>query len=261
MSNSSSNFVGLVSFVGAGPGDPELLTIKAARIIGEADLVIYAGSLVSPLVLNYAKPDAVLRDSATLSLDQIHSLIREFAFRGAAIARVHTGDPSLYGALAEQIALLDADAIPWRIVPGVTAATAAAAAAGISFTLPETAQSLIITRIGGRTPMPYHEELASLASHQTSMAIYLAGHESSKVQAQLLRTLPPQTPVICVSRASWPDEIIAHTTLDQLVACVQSNNMGRQTIFLVLPHSELKANSRLYDQAFTHSFRKGHDHG
>ncbi|MBO4301719.1 MAG: cobalt-precorrin-4/precorrin-4 C(11)-methyltransferase, partial [Desulfovibrio sp.] len=197
---------GLVSFVGAGPGDPELLTIKGRKAIAEAALVLYTGSLVPAAVVACASPNAVIQDSAPLTLEQCHVLMREASLAGKLVARVHTGDPSLYGCLQEQTKLLDADGIPWRVIPGVTAACAAAAAAGLSFTIPEAAQSLIITRMKGETPVPDNEKLPALAAHKTSMAIYLSANRAEEVQKSLLRSLPAETPILCAHRVGWPDE-------------------------------------------------------
>ena len=162
---------GIVTFVGAGPGDPDLMTIKGRKAIEQAALVLYAGSLVPREVVACAAPNAMVVDSAPLNLEQCHALVRATALAGRSVARVHTGDPSLYGALREQAALLDADGIPWRVVPGVTAACAAAAAAGITFTVPEVTQSLIISRLEGRTPVPAREHLHLLAQHGASICL------------------------------------------------------------------------------------------
>lgn len=262
MRDQYSAMPGLVSFVGAGPGDPGLLTIRGRGAIEEADLVLYAGSLVPQAIIALAKPGADVHDSAYLTLEECHALVKRTALAGGKTARVHTGDPSIYGALAEQIALLDADGIPWRVIPGVTAAMAAAAAAGVSFSLPETAQSLIVTRIGGRTSMPPNEDLTDLAKHGSSMAIYLAGRESARLQEKLAAVLPGETPVICASRVGWPEEKIIRTRLENLAESVERHNMGRQTVFLVLPAlAQKQARSRLYDGKFGHSYRKGEEDG
>ena len=155
-----------VYFIGAGPGDPELITVKGSRLIGEADLVLYAGSLVPPAVVAHARPGARVIDSSPLNLAETHALIVETVRAGGMAARVHTGDPSLYGAMREQMRLLDAEGIGYEVVPGVTAAFAAAAAAGLSLTVPERSQTVILTRTPGRTPMPDTEQLRDLARHR-----------------------------------------------------------------------------------------------
>lgn len=249
---------GLVSFVGAGPGDPELLTIKGRKAIETAALVLYAGSLVPPEVVACAAPTATVVDSAPLALEQCHALVRAAALAGQDVARVHTGDPSLYGALREQAALLEADGIPWRVIPGVTAACAAAAAAGVSLTVPEVSQSLIISRMGGRTPVPEREALSRLAAHGASMAIYLSAHAAEALQEELSRSLPPETPIICAYRVGWPDERIIRTRLEHLSGSVRDAGLSRQTVFLVLPGEAVQgAPSRLYAADFSHGWRRG----
>lgn len=249
---------GLVSFVGAGPGDPELLTIKGRKAIEEAGLVLYTGSLVPPDVVGCAGPDALVADSAPLTLEQCHALVRDAALAGKNVARVHTGDPSLYGALREQAELLERDGIPWRVIPGVTAACAAAAAAGVAFTMPEVTQSLMISRMEGRTPVPERERLSALAAHKTSLAIYLSAHSASTLQDELARSLPPETPVLCAHRVGWPDQQLHWTRLGDLARRVEEHDITRQTVFLVLPGKlEEGAASRLYAADFNHGRRRG----
>lgn len=244
----------IVSFIGAGPGDPDLLTVKAKRIIESADLVVYAGSLVSPEIVALAPFHADVHDSAIMTLEQTHALVRAAALAGKKVARIHTGDPSIYGALAEQIQLLDADSIPWQIVPGVTAAMAAAAAAGISFSIPGLRQSLLITRLEGRTPMPANEALETFSGLGIAMAIYLAGHRCEEVALRLAAGLPPDTEVICCSRIGWPEEKIIRTTVGNLSKI--AGEIGRQTVLLVLPGAASRnERSCLYNPDFTHSFR------
>ena len=160
-----------VYFIGAGPGDPDLITVRGRDLVSQADLVLYAGSLVPAKVVGCAKPGAVVADSAGMSLDETHALMLETARKGGLVARVHTGDPSLFGSVREQTALLDRDGVTWAIIPGVTAAFAAAARGGVSFTVPEVTQSLIITRLHGRTPVPESERLSELARHGSSVAV------------------------------------------------------------------------------------------
>jgi len=166
-----------VAFIGAGPGDPDLLTIKAWKIIQQADLVLYAGSLVPRDVLTWARPEARVADSSSMNLDQTHELLRDTVRQGGLAARVHTGDPSLYGAVREQALRLERDGIDYQIVPGVTAAFAAAARARVSLTLPEKTQTLILTRMEGRTPVPERERIRELAAHRSSLAVYLSASQ------------------------------------------------------------------------------------
>lgn len=248
--------MGRVFFIGAGPGDPELLTLKGQRLISKADLVLYAGSLVPPEVVACAKKGARVEDSAPLCLEETHALMRDCALGGGMVARVHTGDPSLYGAVREQARLLDADGIPWEVVPGVSAAFAAAAAGKVSFTVPETTQTLIITRLEGRTPVPERERLRALAAHGSSLAIYLSASEPDRMQAELLAVLPPETPILCACRAGWPDQRMAWARADTLADVIREQGFTRQTVFLVLPgQPRADDRSRLYDAAFTHGWR------
>jgi precorrin-4/cobalt-precorrin-4 C11-methyltransferase len=246
---------GKVWFIGAGPGDPELLTIKGRRLIETADLVIYAGSLVPQSITALAKPEALVVDSAPLSLEETHALTLKTVLQGQQVARIHTGDPSLYGAVREQMALLRKEGVPCEVVPGVTAACAAAALAGVSFTVPGVVQSLIITRLAGRTPVPEAERLSALAAHGCSLAVYLSAQDARRLQAELA-VLPGDTPVLCAHRVGWPDEKTAWTTTAQLASTVEKLGFARQTVFLVLPGQDAEdARSRLYDPAFSHGGR------
>lgn len=245
---------GIVTFVGAGPGDPELLTIKGRKAIEEAQIVLYAGLHISPAIVALANAETY--DTVELDLDDAHTIVRSAAARGLKIVRIHSGDPSIYGALAEQIELLDRDHIPWRVIPGVTAAMAAAAATGVSFSIPEINQTLIITRLGGRTAMPPNEDLADLASRGTAMAIYMAGHKCAQLKHELERTLPVTTAIICASRLGWPNELIVYTTLGELAKCAIRYNFGRETLILVLPGDGIRGSrSRKYDPVMSQNFR------
>lgn len=265
VSQSTVSRIGTVSFIGAGPGDPELLTLKGARLIAEADLVLYAGSLVPPQVVAGARPSANVIDSSSLCLEETHALMRHTALSGGSVARVHTGDPGLYGAVQEQARLLDADNIPWEIVPGVTAAFAAAAAAKVSLTTPEVTQSVVITRLSGRTPVPPSESLALWAAHGATLAIYLSAADPEGMQRELEAACPPHyspenwraTTVVCAYRVGWPDQRIARATVSSLAACAREHHFTRQTVFLILPGEINAENHRscLYDPSFTHGWR------
>lgn len=248
---------GGVWFVGAGPGDPDLLTIKGRTCIETADLVLYAGSLVPAATVACARPGAQVVDSAPLALEECHALIREAAAAGRSVARVHTGDPSLYGAIREQIRLLERDGIPYGVVPGVTSACAAAAAAGLSFTVPEVTQSLILTRLAGRTPVPDRERLRELAAHGCSLAVYLSAAAPETLQQELISALSSTTPVLCAHRVGWPDQRLVWTTVAQLADCVRRHGLTRQTVFLILPgQNAAPTASKLYDPAFSHGRRE-----
>jgi len=252
----SRSFPPKVFFIGAGPGDPGLLTVKAARVIAEAGLVLYAGSLVPPEVVAGARQGARVLDSSGMTLEETHALLATAVGAGQAAARVHTGDPALYGAVAEQIRLLEQDGVPWEIIPGVTSASAAAAALGVSFTMPESTQTLILTRMAGRTPVPESESLRALAAHRTSMAVYLSAGDPEGLTRELLAAgLSPDTPIGVASRLGWPGEQTFFTTLASLPQDVHARDITRQTIFLILPHQGAEARSKLYDPDFAHGFR------
>lgn len=255
---------GMVSFIGAGPGDPELITVKGKRLIKEADLVLFAGSLVPEAVVACAKDGAVVLDSSPMTLEATHEAMRDAAFAGKNVARVHTGDPSLYGAVREQAALLERDGIPYRVVPGVTAAFAAAAAARISLTVPETVQSFTVARVAGRTGVPAGQSVGEHARHGGSLAVYLSAADAGKLQRELLDAgVAPETPALAAYRVGWPDERLVRTTVDALAAAVAREGFDRQAVFLILPGesaaTDAAARSRLYAGEFSHGFRIGDD--
>jgi len=252
--------VGTVWFIGAGPGDPELITVKGRRLIAAADLVLYAGSLVPREVLACARGEARVVDSAPLSLAETHALLRDCALAGGLCARVHTGEPALYGAVQEQAALLDAEGIPWAVVPGVSSVFATAAAARVSCTVPGGTQSLVVTRLSGRTPVPESENLAALAAHGAALAVLLSASEPERVQAELLAGgYPPETPVVIGHRVGWPGGETLRTVLGDLAATARAAGCTRQTVFLVLPGAGSSGRSKLYDPAFSHGWRAGSD--
>jgi len=246
-----------VAFIGAGPGDPELLTVKAWKIIQQADLVLFAGSLVPREVISWAGPEARVEDSSSMNLDQTHALLRETVVQGGMAARIHTGDPSLYGAVREQALLLERDGIDYEIIPGVTAAFAAAARAGVSLTLPEKTQTLILTRMEGRTPVPEAERIRDLATHGSSLAVYLSAGQAETLALELQAGgYPGDTPAIAAYRVGWPEERIIRTTVDSLATAVAENSLTRQVVFLILPGQDSEpAFSKLYDPQFAHGFR------
>jgi precorrin-4/cobalt-precorrin-4 C11-methyltransferase len=234
------------------------MTLKGQRLIASADLIIYAGSLVPVEITRWAKPGAEVVDSSSLHLEEIHRLTRKTAAGGGVVARVHTGDPALYGALREQTELLDADGIAYGVVPGVTAAFAAAAAAAVSLTVPEAAQSFAITRLSGRTAVPDKQGVRELAAHGGSLAVYLSGAGVEKLAGELRAAkLPEHTPILAAYRVGWPEEKLIRTTLAGLEEVFQKETPRRQWVFLILPGAEEKAEcSKLYDRNFSHAFRK-----
>ncbi|HKK32945.1 MAG TPA: precorrin-4 C(11)-methyltransferase [Desulfomicrobiaceae bacterium] len=249
---------GRVVFIGAGPGDPELITVKGQRIVQEADLVLYAGSLVPREVVGCARPGADVRDSAPMTLDETHAVMLAAARQGKLVARVHTGDPSIYGAVREQARLLERDGIPYEIIPGVTSACAAAARAAVSFTVPERTQSLIITRMAGRTPVPEMESIRALAAHRTSMVVYLSANRGGELQEELEAAgLEPETRVVIGRRIGHPDEEVVYTCVGDLARVATEMKLTRQAVFLVLPGEDGKEHlSKLYDAGFIHGFRQ-----
>lgn len=251
-----------VTFVGAGPGDPELITVKGQKALQEADLIVYAGSLVPEALLQWGRPGCVTRNSAGMHLEEIVSTLAEAHLSGRRVVRLHTGDPSLYGAIAEQIAQLTRRGIPFRVIPGVTAAFAAAAAMGIEYTLPEVTQTLILTRMAGRTPVPEAESLASLARHRASMAIYLSIAMIDRVAEVLKTAYGDSAPAAVAYRVSQPEERILHTTVGALAEVVHTEKIQKTALILVgdalkQVAAEPDQVSRLYDRAFTHEYRRG----
>ncbi|WP_018124489.1 precorrin-4 C(11)-methyltransferase [Desulfovibrio oxyclinae] len=246
-----------VYFIGAGPGDPELITVKGKRLIEQADLVLYAGSLVPRELVACARDDAEVADSAPLSLSETHELMLRAVRSGGIVARVHTGDPGLYGAVREQAELLDRDGVRWEIVPGVTSASAAVAAAGRSFTVPGGTQTLILSRLAGRTPVPESEHLRELARHGSSMAVYLSAGDPEGVRNALLEGgMASSTFALVAYRVGWPEEKIVETTVSGLAETARDNGFTRQTLFMVLPGQDAEsARSLLYDEDFRHMFR------
>jgi len=246
-----------VHFVGAGPGDPDLLTLKGARLIAKADLVIYPGSLTPRQVTDLAKPQAVLLDSAPLTLEETHAAIMTAWRKGERVVRLQAGDPSLYGAVAEQADLLTREGVLYEVVPGVTAVAAAAAALKVSVTAPEITQTLILTRLAGRTPMPESEALRSLARHKSSLALYLSAADPETARDELLTGgYPPNTCVAVAYRVGWPEEELHLSTIESFPELVRERGLSRQTLFLVLPGYHAKTRSKLYDPDFTHGARQ-----
>ncbi len=252
-----------VVFVGAGPGDPELITLKGIKAIGEADVLIYAGSLVPRVILEkHAKtPPENWYNSAGMDLEKIIALIEKALSEGKKVVRIHTGDPSIYGAIQEQVAELTKRNIDVEIIPGVSSAFAAAAALKMEYTITEQTQTVIFTRVAGKTPVPENEDLEALASHGSSMVIFLSAAMIEKVQDKLLKHYSPDTPVAVVYRVSWPDQKIVRCTLKDLAEKVKSHGIKKQALIIVSPGiaSDVRNSlrySRLYDRDFKHSERK-----
>jgi precorrin-4/cobalt-precorrin-4 C11-methyltransferase len=251
-----------VWFVGAGPGAADLLTLRAARVIGSCDMVIWASSLVHPDVLQHARPGAEVIDSAALPLEELHALYRRAAAEDLTVARIHSGDPALWGAVAEQRDVCDRLGLAHETVPGVSAYAAAAAIADAELTVPEVAQSVILTRLGGgKTPMPAGEEMAALARHGTTMAVFLSAARSGQLQAELLAGgYPAGTPVVVAYRATWPDELVVRCTVGTLADAVKRRKLWKHTLFLVGPALAAPA-SRSSGGTRSRLYHPGHFHG
>ena len=227
---------GKVYFIGAGPGDPELLTLKAQRLIAAADIIIYAGSLVNPDVLSHARAEAEIYNSASLNLAEQVALMKAATENGQVVVRLHTGDPTIYGAITEQMRHLRAAGIPYAMVPGVSSAFAATAALGVELTVPEETQTIIFTRMAGRTPVPERESLRDLAAHRSSLVIFLSvGMVSGVVKELLAAGYGADTPVAVVYRASWPDQLVIRGTLDDIEAKTAAAQITHQALIVVSP--------------------------
>lgn len=250
-----------VFIVGAGPGDPELITVKGQKLLSEADIIIYAGSLVNPALLDYAREGCEIHNSASMTLPQVIEVIKNAAAQGRMVVRLHTGDPSIYGAIQEQMDALDKLGIDYEIVPGVSSFLAAAASLKQEYTLPGISQTVIITRNEGRTPVPDRERLRSLAAHQATMCIFLSVAMLDKVVEELLAGgYRPETPIAVVQRASWPEEKIVRATLANICGEIADKGIDRTAMIVV--GSCLEADyelSRLYAPEFSHMFRKASD--
>ncbi|KUY92166.1 MULTISPECIES: precorrin-4 C(11)-methyltransferase [unclassified Burkholderia] len=236
-----------VYFIGAGPGDPELITVKGQRLVRTCPVILYAGSLVPPAVLDGNRAEQVV-NTAELDLDAIVALLAAAHAKGQDVARVHSGDPSLYGAIGEQIRRLKALGIPYEIVPGVTATAACAATLGVELTLPGVAQTVILTRFAGKTTMPGGEALGALAAHRATLAIHLGVRHLARIVEEVLPHYGPACPVAVIYRASWPDEERVTGTLADIVGKVQDTRIERTALILIgrVLDAEGFADSTLY---------------
>ena len=252
----------MVHFVGAGSGAADLITVRGAKLLGEADVVIYAGSLVNPALLDYTKEGCEIHDSAKLTLEEVIALIEKAEAEGKTTVRLHTGDSSIYGAVREQFDELEKRDIVYDVCPGVSAFCGAASALRAEYTLPDVSQTVIITRMEGRTPVPEKEKLASLAAHGATMVIFLSIGLVDKVQQALLAggAYTPDTPAAVVYKATWPEEKTVRCTVGTLAESVHAAGITKTA--LIVAGGFLGRNyerSKLYDPAFTTEFRKGTD--
>lgn len=248
---------GHIEIVGAGPGDPELISIRGRRMLEKADLILYAGSLVPKELTYCAKPGATVRSSADMNLEEQFALMKEFYDKGKFVVRLHTGDPCIYGAIQEQMAFFDQYEMSYHITPGISSFQAAAAALQSQFTIPEKVQTIILTRGEGRTPMPEKEQLHKLAASQSTMCIYLSAGIVDKVQEELLQHYAPTTPVAACYKLTWKDERIYRGELKDLAKIVKDNHLTLTTLLVVGDAIDNREGlSRLYADEFKHLFRK-----
>ena len=247
----------MIYFIGAGPGDPELITVKGKRIIGEAGCIIYAGSLVNKELLGYAKRNCSIYNSAEMTLEQVIEAMVKAEAQGVITVRLHTGDPSIYGAIREQMDELERRGIAYEVVPGVSSFVAAAAALKKEYTLPGVSQTVILTRMEGRTAVPEGQSIEELAAHKATLVIFLSVHMMDELVRKLKTGYRGDTPVAVVYKASWPDQKILKGTLDTIAELV-SNEGVRKTALVAVGDflgSEYEL-SKLYDKTFSHEFRR-----
>lgn len=248
----------MVHFVGAGSGAADLITVRGQRLLTEADVIIYAGSLVNREHLEIAKEGCRIYDSASMTLEEVVAVMKESETEGRTTVRLHTGDPSIYGAIREQMDLLDENGIEYDVVPGVSSAFGAAAALKAEYTLPDVSQTVIITRMAGRTPVPEKEEISLLAAHQATMVIFLSTGLLEPLKERLLAGgYRKDTPAAIVYKATWPDEKVFRGTVDTLPQMAKENNVTKTALILVGDFlGDQYERSKLYDPAFTHEFRE-----
>ena len=247
-----------VFFTGAGPGDPELLTLKAERILRNCRICIYAGSLVSPAVLELIPQGAERHDSAGMSLEEIVSIFRDAQRRGIDVVRLHSGDPSIYGAIREQMNELDRLGVTYEVIPGVSAFQASAAALEAELTAPEVSQAIILARTSGRTALPAEQELENLARTRATLCLFLSVDKMEAIVSRLTKFYGEDCPAAVVYHASWPDQKIVRGILGEIAVKVKESGLGRTSLIIVgrTLARDIPA-SKLYDAKFTHQFRKG----
>jgi len=254
--DSATSLSPAVYIVGAGPGDPELLTVKAQRLLMAADVILFADSLVPRSILQIVRSDAEVIRTANKTLEEILPIMVDRVRAGKSVIRLHSGDPCLYGAVHEQMQELAAADIPFEVIPGISAFQAAAAKLKIELTVPELVQTIILTRISGRTQVPPTEELASLAAHRASLCLYLSARHIEDAQAKLMQHYPADTPVAVCFRLGWSDEKIWVVPLSQMAELSRQEQLIRTTMYLITPAlSAVAGRSRLYNPEHSHLFR------
>lgn len=251
----------MLHFVGAGPGAVDLITMRGHKLLTEADVVIYAGSLVNPELLKYTKKECEIHNSANMTLEEVIEVIKTAEAENKMTVRLHTGDPSIYGAIREQIDMLKDLSIEYEVAPGVSSFCGAAAVIGAEYTLPDVSQSVIITRMEGRTPVPEREKIKSLASHKSSMVLFLSSSLTEELAKELIEGgYEADTPVAVVYKATWPDQKVFRCTIETLHQTMKENNIYKTALILVgnFLGNEYER-SQLYNPSFTHEYRKAKD--
>ena len=248
----------MLYFIAAGPGAPDLITVRGQRLLKQADVIIYAGSLVNPDLLRERKPECKIYNSAFLTLEEVFQIMIEAEHEKKMTVRLHTGDPSIFGAIREQMDLLDKEGISYECVPGVSSFLGAAAALNAEFTLPDVSQTVILTRMAGRTPVPESENLSSLAEHHATMVIFLSASMLGTLSAQLLEGgYSSDTPAAIDYKATWPDELVLRTTVGNLEQTAQKYGITKTALIFVGDFlGDEYSRSRLYDPTFHHEFRE-----
>ena len=249
----------MVNIVGAGPGAVDLITVRGAKLLGDADIIIYAGSLVNPELLEYAKEGCQIYNSAKMNLEEVIDVMKKGEAEGKMTVRLHTGDPSVYGAIREQMDILKEEGIEYKVIPGVSSFCGAAAAVEKEYTLPNVSQSVIITRMAGRTPVPERESIRSFAEHQATMVIFLSTGLVKEVSEELIAGgYSPETKAAIVYKATWPEEKIVYGTVAELENMAKDNGITKTALILVGEFlGDVYDKSLLYDKTFTHEFRQG----
>ena len=248
----------MIHFIGAGPGAADLITVRGARLLGAADVIIYAGSLVNPALLDYKKESCTVYDSAAMTLEEVVDVMQATETKGGSTVRLHTGDTSLYGAIREQMDLLDELKISYDVTPGVSSFSGAAAALEAEYTLPDVSQSVIITRMAGRTPVPEKEKLSQMASHGCTMVLFLSTGLLEDVEQELMEGgYHPDTPAAIVYKATWPEQQVYRCTVSTLARTAQENHITKTALITVGGFlGDRYERSKLYDPSFTHGYRE-----
>ena len=246
----------MIYFIGAGPGAADLITVRGAELLKKADVIIYAGSLVNPALLDYAKESCKIYNSAKMTLEEVTSVMKEN--KEKEVVRLHTGDPCIYGAIREQMDILDREEMKYVSVPGVSSFIGAAAALNEEYTLPNVSQTVILTRMAGRTPVPEKEEISKLASHGATMVVFLTSTMLAELSERLIEGgYAPDSPAAIVYKATWPDEKVVRTTVKEIAKAAEENGINKMALIMVggFLGSEYER-SKLYDPSFTHLFRE-----